>query len=138
MPWSVLMCLDILLVYFLMRLFSFSAHLIVVFVWYNHTMSATKQKTFTEKHLKGKIRANPLVFWSKRLSLLQAMLVLLLFPPRFIWFMTLNFLLLPSADSSCLWNQFACSKNKCIAKQWLCDGENDCEDGLDESGQICG
>lgn len=42
------------------------------------------------------------------------------------------------ADSSCLWNQFACSKNKCIAKQWLCDGENDCEDGLDESAQICG
>ncbi|KAK7940016.1 hypothetical protein WMY93_003342 [Mugilogobius chulae] len=41
-------------------------------------------------------------------------------------------------DSSCLWNQFACSKNKCIAKQWLCDGENDCEDGLDESMQICG
>ena len=41
-------------------------------------------------------------------------------------------------DSSCLWNQFACSKNKCIAKQWLCDGENDCEDGLDESLQICG
>lgn len=45
---------------------------------------------------------------------------------------------LPSPDSSCLWNQFACSKNKCIAKQWLCDGENDCEDGLDESVQICG
>lgn len=44
----------------------------------------------------------------------------------------------PSADSSCLWNQFACSKNKCIAKQWLCDGENDCEDGLDESAEICG
>lgn len=47
-------------------------------------------------------------------------------------------LLFPSADSSCLWNQFACSKNKCIAKQWLCDGENDCEDGLDESVEICG
>lgn len=41
-------------------------------------------------------------------------------------------------DLSCLWNQFACSKNKCIAKQWLCDGENDCEDRLDESVQICG
>ncbi|MEQ2228706.1 Low-density lipoprotein receptor- protein 1B [Ilyodon furcidens] len=52
--------------------------------------------------------------------------------------MALNFLPPPSADSSCLWNQFACSKNKCIAKQWLCDGENDCEDGLDESVQICG
>lgn len=46
--------------------------------------------------------------------------------------------LFPPADSSCLWNQFACSKNKCIAKQWLCDGENDCEDGLDESVEICG
>ncbi len=41
-------------------------------------------------------------------------------------------------DSSCLWNQFACSKNKCIAKQWLCDGEDDCGDGLDESEEICG
>ncbi|KAG7259670.1 hypothetical protein CRUP_013123 [Coryphaenoides rupestris] len=29
-------------------------------------------------------------------------------------------------------------QNKCIAKQWLCDGGNDCEDGLDESLQICG
>ena len=41
-------------------------------------------------------------------------------------------------DLSCLWNQFACSKNKCIAKQWLCDGEDDCGDGLDESAEICG
>lgn len=67
------------------------------------------------------------------------MQLLLLFPPHFVWFMALKFPLpIPSADSSCLWNQFACSKNKCIAKQWLCDGENDCEDGLDESVQICG
>lgn len=41
-------------------------------------------------------------------------------------------------DSSCLWNQFACSKNKCIAKQWLCDGEDDCGDGVDESVDLCG
>lgn len=41
-------------------------------------------------------------------------------------------------DSSCLWNQFACSKNKCIAKQWLCDGEDDCGDGVDESDELCG
>lgn len=41
-------------------------------------------------------------------------------------------------DSSCLWNQFACSKNKCIAKQWLCDGEDDCGDGVDESVGLCG
>uniref|UniRef100_A0A672N291 Low-density lipoprotein receptor-related protein 1B-like n=1 Tax=Sinocyclocheilus grahami TaxID=75366 RepID=A0A672N291_SINGR len=40
-------------------------------------------------------------------------------------------------NSSCLWNQFACSKNKCIAKQWLCDGEDDCGDGLDESSATC-
>ncbi|RXN19841.1 low-density lipo receptor-related 1B-like protein [Labeo rohita] len=40
-------------------------------------------------------------------------------------------------DSSCLWNQFACSKNKCIAKQWLCDGEDDCGDGVDESVDLC-
>lgn len=41
-------------------------------------------------------------------------------------------------DSSCLWNQFACSKNKCIAKQWLCDGEDDCGDGVDENMDLCG
>jgi len=41
-------------------------------------------------------------------------------------------------DSSCSWNQFACSANKCISKQWTCDGEDDCGDGLDESDAICG
>lgn len=46
--------------------------------------------------------------------------------------------LLSLIDSSCLWNQFACSKNKCIAKQWLCDGEDDCGDGVDESDDLCG
>lgn len=46
--------------------------------------------------------------------------------------------LTPPTDSSCLWNQFACSKNKCIAKQWVCDGEDDCGDGLDESEEVCG
>uniref|UniRef100_A0A3P9HC21 Uncharacterized protein n=1 Tax=Oryzias latipes TaxID=8090 RepID=A0A3P9HC21_ORYLA len=67
------------------------------------------------------------------------MLRLLLFSSSLCLIYGIKFpLSLPSTDSSCLWNQFACSKNKCIAKQWLCDGENDCEDGLDESVQICG
>lgn len=41
-------------------------------------------------------------------------------------------------DSSCSWNQFACSAQKCISKHWICDGEDDCGDGLDESDSICG
>lgn len=41
-------------------------------------------------------------------------------------------------DSSCSWNQFACSEHKCISKQWTCDGEDDCGNGLDESKTICG
>jgi hypothetical protein len=41
-------------------------------------------------------------------------------------------------DSSCSWNQFACSSQKCISKHWICDGEDDCGDGLDESDSICG
>lgn len=41
-------------------------------------------------------------------------------------------------DSSCSWNQFACSAHKCISKQWICDGEDDCGNGLDESKAICG
>lgn len=41
-------------------------------------------------------------------------------------------------DSSCSWNQFACSADKCISKQWTCDGEDDCGNGLDESDAICG
>lgn len=46
--------------------------------------------------------------------------------------------LVSSPDSSCSWNQFACSANKCISKQWTCDGEDDCGDGWDESDAICG
>ncbi|KAG8541063.1 hypothetical protein GDO81_029767, partial [Engystomops pustulosus] len=45
--------------------------------------------------------------------------------------------LFPSG-TSCSWSQFACSKNKCISKQWMCDGEDDCGDGSDESDDICG
>ncbi|MEJ1271890.1 hypothetical protein NN561_002737 [Cricetulus griseus] len=40
-------------------------------------------------------------------------------------------------DSSCSWNQFACSVQKCISKHWICDGEDDCGDSLDESDSIC-
>ena len=47
-------------------------------------------------------------------------------------------LLMYFLDSSCSWNQFACSTEKCISKHWICDGEDDCEDGLDESDSICG
>lgn len=123
-------------------------------------MGSAKQKRTSEenKRARGQMETTVLVgFWLKKLGLLYTALLSLLpsHPPPLLSALTLfdlwrrNFSPTPptshlptslqhTADSSCLWNQFACSKNKCIAKQWLCDGENDCEDGLDESAQICG
>jgi hypothetical protein len=35
-------------------------------------------------------------------------------------------------------DQFACYSGECIFKDWLCDGDDDCDDGSDEKGGICG
>ena len=36
--------------------------------------------------------------------------------------------------SACPQNTFHCSNGKCINRDFICDGENDCGDGSDEVG----
>ncbi|XP_021930770.1 very low-density lipoprotein receptor-like [Zootermopsis nevadensis] len=44
-----------------------------------------------------------------------------------------------SADSNdaCSQRQFQCSNGRCIPLTWMCEGEDDCGDGSDESTPAC-
>lgn len=38
---------------------------------------------------------------------------------------------------TCAETDFVCHNGQCVPKRWHCDGEPDCEDGSDESLDIC-
>lgn len=40
--------------------------------------------------------------------------------------------------ASCSETEYACSSGRCIPARWQCDREQDCDDGSDESEDICG
>ena len=39
----------------------------------------------------------------------------------------------PEADKECLAHEYMCREGRCIHKDWLCDGTEDCPDGDDEA-----
>ena len=41
-------------------------------------------------------------------------------------------------DKVCYKGQWKCSNGRCITKDLLCDGEDDCDDGSDETEDVCG
>lgn len=50
------------------------------------------------------------------------------------WF---HFLSHVSVKKTCAESDFVCDNGQCVPKRWHCDGEPDCEDGSDESLDIC-
>jgi len=38
----------------------------------------------------------------------------------------------PTTDVSCPDEFFTCADGGCVQNSWVCDGDNDCEDGSDE------
>lgn len=44
---------------------------------------------------------------------------------------------LPAVKKTCSASDFVCENSQCVPKRWHCDGEPDCEDGSDESVNIC-
>lgn len=47
------------------------------------------------------------------------------------------FFLAVSVQKTCADSDFVCQNGQCVPKRWHCDGEPDCEDGSDESLDIC-
>lgn len=54
-----------------------------------------------------------------------------------ISFKQFHFLSHVSVKKTCAESDFVCDNGQCVPKRWHCDGEPDCEDGSDESLDIC-
>ncbi len=42
-----------------------------------------------------------------------------------------------SVKKTCAEVEYVCDSGQCIPKRWQCDGDPDCEDGSDESIEMC-
>lgn len=42
-----------------------------------------------------------------------------------------------SVQKTCAETDFVCRNGQCVPSRWQCDGEPDCEDGSDESLDVC-
>ncbi|CAM9162284.1 unnamed protein product [Bubo scandiacus] len=38
---------------------------------------------------------------------------------------------------TCAESDFVCISGQCVPNRWQCDGDPDCEDGSDESAELC-
>lgn len=42
-----------------------------------------------------------------------------------------------NAEEGCVQDEFTCASGQCIPSHRKCDGRSDCDDGSDESYQVC-
>uniref|UniRef100_A0A663NCR6 Very low-density lipoprotein receptor n=1 Tax=Athene cunicularia TaxID=194338 RepID=A0A663NCR6_ATHCN len=43
----------------------------------------------------------------------------------------------PAVKKTCAESDFVCISGQCVPNRWQCDGDPDCEDGSDESAELC-
>ena len=42
-----------------------------------------------------------------------------------------------AVKKTCAESDFVCISGQCVPNRWQCDGDPDCEDGSDESAELC-